>query len=198
VWSRGRRRTRPRLAAGEQWIPLQARLGTVCDVYRRVDLNSILATDTCNAGSPSPSFDWGSACLARLFVRTKEEDARLREAVGFCGEARWKDISGWVGTRTHVQCLQRWKKVRPHPAHERRQADRHQCQYIGPSSRAQSLDASPYRRPPLSFAQFLYPPPSQPGNSLIRVPPSSYVPRACRWSFASKNRARARPPSALA
>ncbi|CAN0541831.1 unnamed protein product, partial [Laminaria digitata] len=27
-------------------------------------------------------------------------------------ESRWKDIANLVLTRNHVQCLQRWKKVR--------------------------------------------------------------------------------------
>lgn len=39
------------------------------------------------------------------------EDKLLRAAVKQSGEANWKAIASKVGTRNHVQCLQRWKKV---------------------------------------------------------------------------------------
>eukprot|EP00752_Nemacystus_decipiens_P011228 g9978.t1 len=39
------------------------------------------------------------------------EDKLLTAAVHQCGEANWKSIASKVGTRNHVQCLQRWKKV---------------------------------------------------------------------------------------
>lgn len=40
-----------------------------------------------------------------------EEDELLRAAVKEFGEKRWKDIALRIPGRTHVQCLQRWKKV---------------------------------------------------------------------------------------
>ena len=40
------------------------------------------------------------------------EDKLLTAAVNQCGEANWKSIASKVGSRNHVQCLQRWKKVR--------------------------------------------------------------------------------------
>lgn len=40
-----------------------------------------------------------------------DEDERLRKAVSSIGEVNWKGIADVVGTRTNVQCLQRWKKV---------------------------------------------------------------------------------------
>lgn len=40
------------------------------------------------------------------------EDRRLAESVKQHGEANWKAIAARVGSRNHVQCLQRWKKVR--------------------------------------------------------------------------------------
>lgn len=39
------------------------------------------------------------------------EDKLLTAAVNQCGEANWKSIASKVGSRNHVQCLQRWKKV---------------------------------------------------------------------------------------
>lgn len=39
------------------------------------------------------------------------EDELLTAAVNQCGEANWKSIAERVGSRNHVQCLQRWKKV---------------------------------------------------------------------------------------
>ena len=42
---------------------------------------------------------------------SEEEDAALTAAVSEIGEVNWKLISERVGTRSHVQCLQRWKKV---------------------------------------------------------------------------------------
>lgn len=39
------------------------------------------------------------------------EDRRLAESVKQHGEANWKAIAAKVGSRNHVQCLQRWKKV---------------------------------------------------------------------------------------
>ncbi|KAG5185686.1 Homeodomain-like protein, partial [Tribonema minus] len=42
---------------------------------------------------------------------TAEEDERLRKAVQRHGEWHWKLIAADVGSRDHVQCLQRWKKV---------------------------------------------------------------------------------------
>lgn len=39
------------------------------------------------------------------------EDRRLAESVQQHGEANWKAIAARVGSRNHVQCLQRWKKV---------------------------------------------------------------------------------------
>ncbi|GMH76416.1 hypothetical protein TrLO_g6510, partial [Triparma laevis f. longispina] len=42
---------------------------------------------------------------------TKEEDNLLRQAVAKCKESNWKDIAAMVGTRNHMQCLQRWMKV---------------------------------------------------------------------------------------
>ncbi|KAG5186612.1 Homeodomain-like protein, partial [Tribonema minus] len=42
---------------------------------------------------------------------TAEEDERLRHVVALRGESQWKRIAAEVGTRNHVQCLQRWKKV---------------------------------------------------------------------------------------
>mmetsp|Transcript_22597 Transcript_22597/g.46946 ORF Transcript_22597/g.46946 Transcript_22597/m.46946 type:complete len:568 (-) Transcript_22597:166-1869(-) len=42
---------------------------------------------------------------------TKEEDDKLREAVKFHNESNWKLIAAKVGTRNHMQCLQRWMKV---------------------------------------------------------------------------------------
>lgn len=39
------------------------------------------------------------------------EDELLTAAVKQCGEANWKSIAERVGSRNHVQCLQRWKKV---------------------------------------------------------------------------------------
>lgn len=43
------------------------------------------------------------------------EDRRLAESVKLHGEANWKAIASKVGSRNHVQCLQRWKKVRGAP-----------------------------------------------------------------------------------
>ena len=43
------------------------------------------------------------------------EDRRLAESVKLHGEANWKAIASKVGSRNHVQCLQRWKKVRDTP-----------------------------------------------------------------------------------
>ncbi|CAM9720704.1 unnamed protein product [Choristocarpus tenellus] len=40
-----------------------------------------------------------------------QEDRRLTMAVQRHGEANWKAIALHVGSRNHVQCLQRWKKV---------------------------------------------------------------------------------------
>ncbi len=42
---------------------------------------------------------------------TKEEDELLRVAVKECNESNWKEIAARVGTRNHMQCLQRWMKV---------------------------------------------------------------------------------------
>ena len=42
---------------------------------------------------------------------TKEEDNLLKQAVAKCKESNWKDIAAMVGTRNHMQCLQRWMKV---------------------------------------------------------------------------------------
>lgn len=39
------------------------------------------------------------------------EDRRLAESVKAHGEVNWKAIAAKVGSRNHVQCLQRWKKV---------------------------------------------------------------------------------------
>jgi hypothetical protein len=41
----------------------------------------------------------------------EEEDKRLRIAVQRHGGAHWKEVAAIVGTRNHVQCLQRWRKV---------------------------------------------------------------------------------------
>lgn len=41
---------------------------------------------------------------------TPEEDELLRKAVEEMGERRWREIADRVPHRTHVQCLQRWKK----------------------------------------------------------------------------------------
>ncbi|KAG5184475.1 Homeodomain-like protein, partial [Tribonema minus] len=40
-----------------------------------------------------------------------DEDERLNAAVQAHGATKWKRIAAQVGTRNHVQCLQRWKKV---------------------------------------------------------------------------------------
>jgi hypothetical protein len=42
---------------------------------------------------------------------TAEQDAQLRIAVEHNGGKNWKAIAEYVPGRTHVQCLQRWKKV---------------------------------------------------------------------------------------
>lgn len=42
---------------------------------------------------------------------TAAEDALLEAAVTRCGASNWRDIAKEVAGRTHVQCLQRWKKV---------------------------------------------------------------------------------------
>ncbi|KAJ8612114.1 hypothetical protein CTAYLR_002469 [Chrysophaeum taylorii] len=42
---------------------------------------------------------------------TDAEDAALCQGVERYGERRWKLIAAGVGTRDHMQCLQRWKKV---------------------------------------------------------------------------------------
>ncbi|KAJ8600198.1 hypothetical protein CTAYLR_001989 [Chrysophaeum taylorii] len=42
---------------------------------------------------------------------TDAEDAALCEGVRKFGERTWKSIALAVGTRDHMQCLQRWKKV---------------------------------------------------------------------------------------
>ncbi|CAN0317308.1 unnamed protein product [Ectocarpus sp. 13 AM-2016] len=39
------------------------------------------------------------------------EDKKLTLAVKESGEKDWKSIALKVGSRNHVQCLQRWKKV---------------------------------------------------------------------------------------
>lgn len=45
-------------------------------------------------------------------ARSQDEDDRLRAAINEYGECNWKAIAKRVATRNHVQCLQRWKKVR--------------------------------------------------------------------------------------
>lgn len=42
---------------------------------------------------------------------TDDEDTALCKGVEKYGERRWKLIAAGVGTRDHMQCLQRWKKV---------------------------------------------------------------------------------------
>ena len=42
---------------------------------------------------------------------TATEDTALYKAVMDIGECNWKAIATSVGTRNHMQCLQRWKKV---------------------------------------------------------------------------------------
>ncbi|KAH8059080.1 RNA polymerase II transcription regulator recruiting protein [Aureococcus anophagefferens] len=42
---------------------------------------------------------------------TQVEDAALCVAVKQHGECNWKSIAAAVGSRNHMQCLQRWKKV---------------------------------------------------------------------------------------
>ena len=39
------------------------------------------------------------------------QDERLEWAVRHYGERNWKQIATYIPTRTHVQCLQRWKKA---------------------------------------------------------------------------------------
>jgi hypothetical protein len=38
-----------------------------------------------------------------------EEDARLTEVVGRCGESNWKSIASQLGGRNFRQCRERWK-----------------------------------------------------------------------------------------
>lgn len=45
---------------------------------------------------------------------TPAEDTKLNAAVTRHLGRKWKKIADDVGTRDHVQCLQRWKKVRAH------------------------------------------------------------------------------------
>lgn len=48
---------------------------------------------------------------ARVVQWTAQEDQNLRSAVRTYGEKdNWKAVADKVGTRTHLQCLQRWKK----------------------------------------------------------------------------------------
>ena len=42
---------------------------------------------------------------------TAEEDQRLKEALEKPGPITWRKVAIEVGTRDHVQCLQRWQKV---------------------------------------------------------------------------------------
>lgn len=53
----------------------------------------------------------GSRRKAKPRRWTDAEDAALCEAVRKYGERTWKSIAQAVGTRDHMQCLQRWKKV---------------------------------------------------------------------------------------
>lgn len=63
----------------------------------------------CHIMYHDSSWVWG--CYL-IMCRAPEEDERLRAAIDENGECNWKAIAKRVGSRTHVQCLQRWKKVR--------------------------------------------------------------------------------------
>lgn len=62
--------------------------------------------------------------MAGECTRSQDEDDRLRAAINEYGECNWKAIAKRVATRNHVQCLQRWKKVRERrPASEQPATD---------------------------------------------------------------------------
>ena len=52
-----------------------------------------------------------SLTYTRFLKTIPQSDDRLRSAVAECNESNWKDIAAKVGTRNHMQCLQRWMKV---------------------------------------------------------------------------------------
>ncbi|GMI36724.1 hypothetical protein TrCOL_g6267 [Triparma columacea] len=60
---------------------------------------------------PSDDSQSSKGTSKRPRMWTKEEDRALIEAVNSFGEQKWKAIAENVGTRSHTQCLQRWKKV---------------------------------------------------------------------------------------
>lgn len=67
-----------------------------------------------------PDDDGAGAVFSRKPAKTakkarrwkEDEDQLLRVAVKLHGEKDWKLIASEVCSRNHVQCLQRWKKVR--------------------------------------------------------------------------------------
>ena len=69
--------------------------------------------DCCSVNEKKEDEDDESASKKKAKPRrwTDAEDAALCYGVEKYGERRWKAIAAGVGTRDHMQCLQRWKKV---------------------------------------------------------------------------------------
>ncbi|EOA15694.1 hypothetical protein CARUB_v10006404mg [Capsella rubella] len=68
---------------------------------------------------------WGNSLDPKLkFGKwTKEEDAKLREAMKEYGHC-WSKVASYMSGRTDSQCAKRWKSLYPHLAHLRQEARR--------------------------------------------------------------------------
>ena len=71
-----------------------------------VGKKAALSKDDPFADNPKSA---GGRCKPTFW--SKEEDEKLRQAVKDCKESNWKLIASKVGSRNHMQCLQRWMKV---------------------------------------------------------------------------------------
>ncbi|KAA0173087.1 hypothetical protein FNF27_05436 [Cafeteria roenbergensis] len=73
----------------------------------RARLEERRAWEAAKGGEPLP------LGLKRIAPRrwTREEDDLLRQAVSSLGPRQWRRVAEMVPGRSHVQCLQRWKKV---------------------------------------------------------------------------------------
>lgn len=74
-------------------------------------------TTGTTAAAPASSTKEKSISIEDRYARRRprhwnqNEDKRLEWAVRQYGERNWKQIATYIPTRTHVQCLQRWKKA---------------------------------------------------------------------------------------
>ena len=73
---------------------------------KSVGTKSLLSKETPLADNPK-----SAGGRSKPTFWTKEEDQKLRDAVKECKESNWKLIANKVGSRNHMQCLQRWMKV---------------------------------------------------------------------------------------